>query len=360
VALLDRYLLREIGTSFAAVAAALTSIFLAYSLTRFLTDAASGLLDAGEVARLTLFKSIIALEVLLPLALYFGLIVGFARLNAHNELTAMHACGYGQRRLWRALAAVSTLLALAVGTFSLHVRPWAYDAMFRLKALADASSELDRLKPRRFYLYDSNQRAVYIETIAHGGRRLGGVFIRERHGDSITVLSAPDANLDAFVSPTRHRLELNAASIYKSVDAGSDFYGNFASLTLSVKAARALTHEYKTKAATSLALWRSDADDDRAELQWRLSTAVSTLLLALAALLFAETRPRQALFARFPFALVVYAVYYNLLGVARTWVEHGIAATIWWVPALLALGVTLYARRQLGATPRPPSPAPSS
>ena len=40
---LDRYLLRKIGASFAAVAAALTVVFLAYSLTRFLTDAAGGL-----------------------------------------------------------------------------------------------------------------------------------------------------------------------------------------------------------------------------------------------------------------------------------------------------------------------------
>jgi hypothetical protein len=63
-------------------------VFLAYSLTRFLTDAAGGLLRADEVALLTLYKSIIALEVLLPLALYFGLIVGFSRLNSHAELTA--------------------------------------------------------------------------------------------------------------------------------------------------------------------------------------------------------------------------------------------------------------------------------
>ena len=110
--LLDRYLLREIGASVAAVAAALTAVFLAYSLTRFLTDAASGLLRADEVALLTLYKSIIALEVLLPLALYFGLIVGFTRLNTHTELTAMQACGYGRGRAQRPLVAASLLLAV--------------------------------------------------------------------------------------------------------------------------------------------------------------------------------------------------------------------------------------------------------
>ncbi len=333
---LDRYLLREIGASFAAVAAALTVVFLAYSLTRFLTDAASGLLRADEVALLTLYKSIIALEVLLPLALYFGLIVGFSRLNAHAELTAMLACGYGHRRLQRPLFLCSLLLATAIGAFSFTVRPWAYSAMFELKAQADASSELDRIKAHRFYLYDDNNRAVYVEHISHDGRSLSGVFIRERRGDSVVVMSAPSGTLHPFVTPERHRLTLSDASIYKNVAGGSDFYGNFTTLTLSIKAARTLAREYRTKSEPTAALLLSSNPEDRAELQWRLSTAVSTLLLALVALALAETRPRQSRFTRLPVAIGVYAVYYNLLGMSRTWVEHQWAPSIWWVPALLA------------------------
>jgi hypothetical protein len=35
-------------------------------------------------------------------------------------------------------------------------------------------------------------------------------------------------------------------------------------------------------------------------------------------------------------ALAVYAVYFNLLDVARSWVEQGNSNYIWWVPGLLA------------------------
>ncbi|MBK6658078.1 MAG: LPS export ABC transporter permease LptF [Proteobacteria bacterium] len=333
---LDRYLLREIGASFAAVAAALTVVFLAYSLTRFLTDAAGGLLRADEVALLTLYKSIIALEVLLPLALYFGLIVGFSRLNSHAELTAMQACGYGRRRLQRPLFLCSLLLATAVGAFSFTVRPWAYSAMFELKAQADASSELDRIKAQRFYLYDANNRAVYVEHISRDGRALSGVFIRERRGEGVVVMSAPSGTVHPFATPDRHRLTLADASIYKNVAGDSDCYGNFATLTRSIKAARTLEREYRTKSEPTAALLLSHDPQDRAELQWRLSTALSTLLLALVALGLAETRPRQSRFARLPIAIGVYAIYYNLLGLGRTWVEHQWAPSIWWVPALLA------------------------
>jgi hypothetical protein len=38
-------------------------------------------------------------------------------------------------------------------------------------------------------------------------------------------------------------------------------------------------------------------------------------------------------------ALVIYAVYFNLLDVSRSWVEQGNADHIWWVPGLLLLVV---------------------
>ena len=40
-------------------------------------------------------------------------------------------------------------------------------------------------------------------------------------------------------------------------------------------------------------------------------------------------------------AVGVYAAYYILLGVARTWVEQGTADTMFWVPALLFVVVVL-------------------
>ncbi|MFN2164802.1 MAG: LptF/LptG family permease, partial [Anaerolineae bacterium] len=56
-----------------------------------------------------------------------------------------------------------------------------------------------------------------------------------------------------------------------------------------------------------------------------------------------RSRPRQGRYARMLLALVIYAVYFNLLDVARTWVELGKASGIWWAPASLAvLVVALY------------------
>jgi len=100
---------------------------------------------------------------------------------------------------------------------------------------------------------------------------------------------------------------------------------------------------YKTKASSSLDLSYSSDATDVAEFQWRLSTPVSALLLALLAIPLSRGRPRQGRYARILVALVIYAVYFNVLDVVRTWVEQGKATYIWWVPAaMLLLVAALY------------------
>jgi len=56
-----------------------------------------------------------------------------------------------------------------------------------------------------------------------------------------------------------------------------------------------------------------------------------------------RSQPRRGRFARVIVALGVYAVYFTLLDVSRTWVEQGTASSILWVPGLLlAFLVPLY------------------
>jgi len=76
---------------------------------------------------------------------------------------------------------------------------------------------------------------------------------------------------------------------------------------------------------------------DRAEFQWRMSTPISALLLALAAIPLSHSRPRQGRYAKMLLALGIYAIYFNLLDVSRSWVEQGSLGYIWWVPGTLGV-----------------------
>jgi lipopolysaccharide export system permease protein len=319
----------------------LTAIFTTYSMTRFLDKAADGLLRTSEVLQLTALKSVIAMEVLIPVSLFVALVIALGRLYSDWEMTALRSFGFAEGRILFPIMGVAATLAIIVGVFSLVGRPWAYDRLYQLEVQAEATSGLDRIKPGRFYFYDDNARTVFIEEVPEQGGRVAGLFIRELDGDDIEIISAPRGTVQEFVTPESHQLDLQDAQIYKRFNSGSDFLGVFKELRILVPVGAVQPIGYKPKAQNSFVLRESDAPADQAEYQWRLSTAVSTMLLALLAVPLGRSRPRQGRFARLTLAVIIYAVYFNALGISRTWVEQGTALTLWWVPMTLAAAIAL-------------------
>jgi len=337
--IIDHYLIREVTQPLVAIFTALVVIFITFSLSRFLVDADAGLLQPADVARLTLFKSIISLDVLLPLSLFLAVMTGLGRLYTDSEIYAMRASGISELSLLRPLMRLALLLAVVVALLSAWARPWAYTQSFAIKARAEASAETGRIRAARFYDFGKNKQTVFIEHIAANGRDLEGVFIRTRKGDDLQVITAARGEFEYFYKPLFHRLSLNDARILKKIQDGTDLSGQFGSFTLYLPAHKPKPPGYKVKSASTNSLRQSADPVERAEFQWRMSTPISALLLALAAIPLSRSRPRQGRYAKMLLALGIYAVYFNLLDVSRSWVEQGSSAYIWWVPGLLSLVV---------------------
>ncbi len=133
-----------------------------------------------------------------------------------------------------------------------------------------------------------------------------------------------------------------------------DLVLRFRSLTLPLTQAEGSVG-YKRKAVSLARLAASRHPGDLAEYQWRLSMPFATLVLGLLAVPLSRSRPRHGRFAKLFVAILVFALYYNLLSVARTWVDQGKVPAlpgIWWahfIPAviLFMLLIQPYARLRL-------------
>jgi lipopolysaccharide export system permease protein len=79
---------------------------------------------------------------------------------------------------------------------------------------------------------------------------------------------------------------------------------------------------YRRKAATTLDLSRSKEPKDIAEYQWRITTPLATVLLALLAVPLARTAPRESRFRNVALALLVYIALFSLVSVLRTFIEQ--------------------------------------
>ena len=90
---------------------------------------------------------------------------------------------------------------------------------------------------------------------------------------------------------------------------------------------------YRRKAASTQSLAASSAAADRAELQWRLFHGVFDDSARAARHPAGVDGDAAGEIAKVFIAVIIFAIYYNLLAVAKTWVEQGRVGSlpgVWW------------------------------
>jgi lipopolysaccharide export system permease protein len=167
------------------------------------------------------------------------------------------------------------------------------------------------------------------------------VFVeRQLNGHTEVIFARRGIALPAQPGGQR-QVYLTNAHIYQLARNGrNDKLLNVQGIALDPNSTLAVAPGYSPVAASTAHLALSSTPQDVAELQWRLSTGISTLLLGLLGMPLSRGRPRQNKYTKFGPAILIYSGYYLLCTSARTWVEHGEVSRIpglWWAPCLLAL-----------------------
>ena len=104
------------------------------------------------------------------------------------------------------------------------------------------------------------------------------------------------------------------------------------------------------KSKTVAELWSSTSPVDQAELHWRLTLPLATIIVAFMSLPLSHTDPRSGRYAKLAVALIIYLVYSNLLGVGKTWiVQEKVPVWVgtWWVH-IIAIIITFYLLKRSG------------
>ena len=339
--LINRYLNRAILNPLVTICTILVVIFAGYSATRYLPDAADGLMTGNTVLALVLLKILIALEVLVPVTLFLSVITVLGRLHAESEVIAMRASGLSERTLLSSVFQLSLVAALLVAGLSLYARPWAYEKSYWLKADAEANFDFSRLKPGRFHEIGGNNHVVFLENIHENQERADGVFIEQRSDSSRKIIHAREAWQEINPATGEKSVVLHDGYQYElSPVVGKTSLFRFQNFRLILTPKEIESIGYRRKAAPTMSLLASSEAGDRAEFQWRVSTGFSTILLGLLGIPLSRTAPRRGKSANIFMGVVIFAIYYNLTAVAKTWMEQGVVGSfpgMWWPHILLAV-----------------------
>lgn len=340
----QRYVLREVVQTWAAVTGVLVAILVSNQLSRVLGQAAVNQYGRHVVFDLIALGAVMNLSVIVPVGLLLALVLTLGRMYHDSEMAALQACGFGPARLLAPLFCFAALIALGLGWLTFFQVPRADQQAQLLRQSAIKDAQFGRLDAGRFRSFSGGDAVFYAERV-DGEGVLHNVFVQRESAGRIEVALADTATYSKAASESMHLVTLFNGRRYEGVPGRSDFrviqfreHG----IPIATPADIQGTKDPDTKPTRELI--GSDAASDIAQLQFRASTPIMALLLTLIAVPLSRLRPRQGRYARVGFAIVVYFVYSGLLSAAKAWLEKGSLPPVigvWWVH-IAALGLGLY------------------
>lgn len=347
--IINRYLLKEIGYALLGVFVVLLLIVAMERFVRYLGDVAAGVLPVDVVFTLLGFKMLNYVALLLSVAFYLALLLMLTRLYKDNEMTALASCGIGLGQLLRPISAFAVVIAVVVAAFSLYISPWAATFGNQLQEKAENVANLSAIAAGRFVESAEGDWVIYAEGYSEKENAMSNVFVQARNQEKMDVFSARRA-LVRYDQATGDRLLVMFDGYrYQGLPGSADYrILRYDKQEARLRERRAVVVARRDMIATS-ALAQEGSPRALAELQWRISMPLSVLLMALLAVVLSPSTPGRGRSPHLLSAMLAYVIYYNLLGIARSWVGKMMLPPtlgMWWVHGLvlIAIGV-LWLRR---------------
>src|SRR5258708_15590714 len=188
--IISRYLIRKISKPLTIILGILIALFASYSAAVVLSDAVNGLLPIDTVAEMIGLKALISLEVLIPVSLYFSVVLSFGKLNGDSEFTAMFALRVSPARVMGAVLTLSGCLALFVAGLSLVTRPWAYERLHELSKRAEVTLDVTAMDAGTFYVGQHGNRVIFLSHRDGPASPAQDVFVQLWHNDRTEIVHA--------------------------------------------------------------------------------------------------------------------------------------------------------------------------
>lgn len=344
----ERAIRREFAQAAAGISVALLAIMTSVQLIRLLKDAAGGRLAPEGVITLLGFGALKFLPMLLTLTLFVAILLSLSRLYRDSEMVVWLSSGLPLTAWVKPVMLFAAPIVIAIAALAVSLTPWANRAQEDYRGVLAARSELSRLSPGAFKEVGNGQRVFFVEEIPGEQERVGNVFVANIQDGKLGVVMS-DAGYLATLDDGQRAVVLENGRRYEVVP------GSAAFKIMSFERYQVLTEEREVKPGSNSPkrmtlpeLLEAKGNGARAELLWRIAIPVSAVILALLAIPLSYVNPRAGRSANMLIAILVYAIYSNLISVTQAWVGRGQLpfSVAVWAPHVLMLLPLIFLFRQ--------------
>jgi lipopolysaccharide export system permease protein len=337
--ILDRYVLREVLTSWLVVTGVLLVILLTNQIARVLERAAESQFPREVVLELIGLGALQNLSVIVPVGLLLGVVLAFGRLYHESEMAAAQACGVGPSRIYAPVIGLALAVTAFVAWLTLALGPTATARTLGLRNEALRAGQFAPVAAGRFRTFGGGNTVVYAQEIDPDGT-LRRVFIQRERAGRLEIVLAQRARHEISPDGILHRITLYDGERHEGTPGSGQFrIVRFAEHVIPVRVPQMGGGAMGLEGVPTRELLASADLERRAELQWRIALPVVAIVLTLVAVPLSRLRPRQGRFARVWLAVLVYFVYTNLLSAGKVWIARGVTPEplgLWWVHVAVA------------------------
>lgn len=319
----ERAARREFAQAAAGISVALLAILASTQLIRLLKDAAGGRIAPEAVASLLGFAALNFMPVLLSLTLFVSILLSLSRVYRDSEMVVWFSCGQPLTAWIRPVLKFALPIVLAIAVLSGFLSPWANYNTAEYKQRLSARSDVSQVSPGAFREAKRGQRVFFVESIADDASRVGNVFVASMQDGKLGVVMS-DTGYQEF-APNGDRFVVLENGRRYEVEPGTPEFKVMEFERYKVRTAdgEAKPAERSPNRLPITELVLEDSNQARGELLWRIGMPVSAIILALMAIPLSYVNPRAGRSANMLIAILIYAIYSNMISVSQAWVAQG-------------------------------------
>lgn len=322
--LYQKALLREMTANAAIALGAISAILLVILSVRMLGNAAIGEMKATAVMPFISFGYLRFMPVILSLSLFIGILLTLARFWQDSEMVIWSGAGLAPTAWIRPVLRFAIPIALIVGALSLVLMPWASRQKIEFEGyLSSLEEEAANLTPGVFVETQHGERVYFVESLKERGPDVRNVFIQSEQQSRIGIVVASQGSVETMPNSDRF-LVLREGRRYEGTPGEADYrVMNFERYGFRLDPVEIAARAAQPKELDTLQLLRDPTPANQSEWMWRISYPISVLILALFAIPLSVYNPRVGRSFNILLAILLYALYNNLMSLSQTWVQRG-------------------------------------
>ena len=345
--IIDKYIAKELLTAFLSVYFVLLIIVLSTEIVHLLKWLSQGIIPVTAFLAYLMNSLFEFSVILIPISLLMGILLAFGRLYSDSEMAAIMSAGIGPMQWYRPLMLIAIPTTLLLFVLLAYVQPIINYQRALLAAEILSQSQIDTLLVGQFNRASKDGAVLFLESGHENNNKadnnqVNSVFFQQHRENTSFVDLAEDSS--SFYNEEGRRYMMMHSGIHYAGNAGEANFKIIKYKDYGIHIDRKQVEAHQSVKSKNMAeLWQSENPEYQAELQWRFTIPLATIIVTFMALPLSHTNPRSGRYSKLAVALILYLLYSNLLGVGKTWIlQEKVPVWIgtWWVH-IIAIVFTL-------------------